>query len=145
MHKYPLKGSSSRLNCLIFRVSNPSKLAIIEKPIKDTSTPVKPRVFLTTPEIKKTDSSSNTKGIMYKVQLSASTKKLELSPKNFKGLDAISISNSGNLYKYMYGQTSNYEDAKSLLQEAKTKGYSTAYLIAFKEGKSISIQEAIKN
>ena len=118
---------------------------IIEKPIKDTSTPVKPRVFLTTPEIKKTDSSSNTKGIMYKVQLSASTKKLELSPKNFKGLDAISISNSGNLYKYMYGQTSNYEDAKSLLQEAKTKGYSTAYLIAFKEGKSISIQEAIKN
>lgn len=118
---------------------------IIEKPIKDTSTPAKPKIIIATPEIKNTDDSLNSKGVLYKVQLSASTKKLELAPKNFKGLDAISISNSGNLYKYMYGQTSNYEEAKKLLQEAKSKGYASAYLIAFKQGKSISIQDALKN
>ena len=44
----------------------------------------------------------------------------------------------------MYGATSNYDEAKNLLQEAKDKGYATAYLIAFKDGKSISIQDAIK-
>lgn len=127
-----------------FDTTKPSQ-RIIEKPIKDSSTPAKSKVIITTPEIKKSDTSLNSKGVLYKVQLSASTKKLELSPKNFKGLDNISISNGGNLYKYMYGQTSNYEEAKKLLQEAKSKGYSSAYLIAFKEGKSISIQEALKN
>ena len=44
----------------------------------------------------------------------------------------------------MYGATSNHEQAKKLLQEAKAKGYTTAYLIAFKDGKSINIQDAIK-
>lgn len=127
-----------------FDTTKPSQ-RIIEKPIKDSSTPAKSKVIITTPEIKKSDTSLNSKGVLYKVQLSASTKKLELSSKNFKGLDNISISNGGNLYKYMYGQTSNYEEAKKLLQEAKSKGYSSAYLIAFKEGKSISIQEALKN
>lgn len=127
-----------------FDTTKPSQ-RIIEKPIKDTSTPVKPKVIIATPEIKKTDNELSSKGIIYKVQLSASTRKLELSPKNFKGLEDISISNSGNLYKYMYGQTSNYDEAKKLLQEAKTKGYATSYLIAFKEGKSITIVEALKN
>jgi N-acetylmuramoyl-L-alanine amidase len=44
----------------------------------------------------------------------------------------------------MYGETSNYEEAKKLLQEAKSKGYKTAYLIAFKDGKSISVQDSLK-
>ena len=54
------------------------------------------------------------------------------------------MSSEGTLYKYMYGQTSNYEEGKRLLQEAKSKGYTTAFLIAFKDGKKISVQEAIK-
>ena len=44
----------------------------------------------------------------------------------------------------MYGETSNYEEAKRLLSEAKTKGYSSAFLIAFKNGKKVSVQEALK-
>ena len=33
---------------------------------------------------------------------------------------------------------------KNQLKEAKSKGYDSAFLIAFKNGKKISIQEAIK-
>ena len=44
----------------------------------------------------------------------------------------------------MYGATSGYDEAKKLLQEAKSKGYETAYLVAFKDGKSINVQDAIK-
>jgi N-acetylmuramoyl-L-alanine amidase len=44
----------------------------------------------------------------------------------------------------MYGETADYNDAKRLLEEAKSKGYDSAYLIAFKNGEMISVQDAIK-
>lgn len=84
-------------------------------------------------------------GIIFKVQISASGKKLEPTPANFKGLSDISVStDNGTLYKYMYGSTSDYAKAKELLATAKAKGYDSAYIIAFKDGKKISVQEAIK-
>lgn len=118
------------------------------EPIKiDTTT--SPKTVVKTPEVKKTEPKPEVKdlvasGVVFKVQLSASSKKLDLVPSNFNGLSNISMSSEGTLYKYMYGQTSNYEEGKRLLQEAKSKGYTTAFLIAFKDGKKISVQEAIK-
>jgi N-acetylmuramoyl-L-alanine amidase len=69
---------------------------------------------------------------------------MALIPANFKGLNDITTSFENNLYKYMYGETANYEKAKKLLQDAKSKGFDTAFLIAFKDGKSITIKDAIK-
>ena len=40
--------------------------------------------------------------------------------------------------------TSDYKTAKQNLEVAKSKGYTSAYLIAFKDGEKISIQEALK-
>jgi N-acetylmuramoyl-L-alanine amidase len=117
---------------------------IIEKPIKDTATSVKQQL-MDVPVTKKTSPNQvMADGVIFKVQLSASVNKVELDSKNFKGLKNISISQTKNLYKYMYGETSNYEEGKKLLQEAKSKGYKNAYLIAFKDGKSISVQDALK-
>ena len=117
---------------------------IAKKPI--TSTTVK------TPEVKNPEAKPEVKpevvvstGLAsFKVQLSASGKKLDLVPSNFKGLGNISMSSEGSLYKYMYGNTSNYEEAKRLLAEAKSKGYTSAFLIAFKNGQKVSVQEALK-
>ena len=117
---------------------------IIEKPLKDTATSIKQQL-MDVPLTKKTsENQAMVDGVIFKVQLSASVKKVELDSKNFKGLKNISISQTKNLYKYMYGETSNYEEGKKLLQEAKSKGYKNAYLIAFKDGKSITIQDALK-
>ena len=116
---------------------------IIEKSVKDTSTENLKKTEI--PVVKKeTPIKEEVKGIVFKVQLSASVKKVALEPKNFKGLKNISVSQTNTLYKYMYGETSDYDDAKKLLQEAKSKGYKSAYLIAFKDGKSITVQDAIK-
>ena len=73
-----------------------------------------------------------------------SSKKLELTPSNFNGLRNISMSGDANLYRYMYGETASYDQAKQLLQEAKSKGYTSAFLIAFKNGKKIDVKDAIK-
>lgn len=82
-------------------------------------------------------------GIIFKVQLSASSKKVDLVSSNFKGLKNITSAKENSVYKYMYGETTDYDNAKKLLQDAKGKGYSSAFLIAFKNGKSISVKDAI--
>jgi N-acetylmuramoyl-L-alanine amidase len=81
---------------------------------------------------------------VYKVQLLASKKKVDLTPKNFKGLKNISIIYEDKIYKYFFGETPDYLEAKNLLIQAKAKGYTSAFLIAYRNGKKISIQEAIK-
>jgi len=86
----------------------------------------------------------DTLGSIYKIQLSASKKKLALEPKNFKGLQNVKLIYEDSIYKYIYGETSDYEKAKNQLNEVKSKGYESAFMIAFKNGKKISIQEASK-
>lgn len=85
-----------------------------------------------------------TKGIVFKVQISASSTKLELTSSNFKGLSPISMSETNRFYKYMYGETSSYAEAKNLLQEARSKGYDSAFVIALRDGIRIDISEALK-
>ena len=104
--------------------------------VKDLKKIIKPET------VKEVVVNENAKAI-FKVQIAASGKKMDLEPSNFKGLKNISISGT-DIYKYMYGETSNYEDAKKLLQEAKSKGYGSAFIVAFKNGKIISVQDAIK-
>ncbi|WP_396146007.1 N-acetylmuramoyl-L-alanine amidase [Flavobacterium sp.] len=83
------------------------------------------------------------KGLVFKVQISASPKKLELTPDNFKGLKNISCTHD-SLFIYMYGSTSNYDEAKKLLKEAVSKGYDSAFIIALKDGKRVSLKDVIK-
>ena len=86
----------------------------------------------------------SSKGIVFKVQISASGTKLEPLPKNFKGLSPISREQDGNLYKYLYAEETDYEQIKKRLEEAKKKGFTSAYLVAYKEGVKISVSEALK-
>ena len=69
---------------------------------------------------------------------------MSLIPSNFNGLENVSVEESGSLFKYYFGNTSDYISAKKSLQEAKAKGYKTAFMTAFKNGKKIDIKQAIK-
>lgn len=113
------------------------------KGVKDTSKPIKAKPVENV-EIKKSTPNSAISTTIFKVQIAASSKKLALQSQNFKGLRNISADFSNGVYKYYYGETSDYEESKVLLKEAKLKGYDSAYLIAIKDGKKISIQDAIK-
>ncbi|WP_333693700.1 N-acetylmuramoyl-L-alanine amidase [Flavobacterium sp.] len=83
-------------------------------------------------------------GVVFKVQISASGKLLDLVPQNFNGLSPISMLKENGLIKYFFAEETSYEQAKRNLQEAKSKGYESAFIVAFQNGKKISIQEALK-
>lgn len=70
-------------------------------------------------------------GSGYKVQISFTTKKIELIPENFNGLTNISVLEINGGYKYYYGEGS-METCKKLLDEAKLKGYKSAFIVESK-------------
>ena len=82
-------------------------------------------------------------GILFKVQISTSSSKIETTPSNFKGLNGVDVYLSGKFYKYTYGNCKNFKEAKVVLNELKELGYSTAFITAFENGKRINLQEAI--
>lgn len=116
-----------------------------ERPvIKDTATPVKNKVMVDSNNLNKLVIKESNSDVIFKVQIAASSKKLDLNPSNFKGLKNISMEREDNVYKYFYGSTSDYTVSTNLLDDAKSKGYNSAFLIAYKGGNKISIQDAIK-
>ncbi|WP_250436458.1 N-acetylmuramoyl-L-alanine amidase [Hanstruepera flava] len=85
------------------------------------------------------------KDITFKVQIAASSRKLQPKPYNFKGLDNISREQFDNLYKYYYGSTSDYAKIKQMQEQAKAKGYSSCFIVAFKGGRQVTLDEALKS
>jgi len=82
--------------------------------------------------------------ITFKVQIAAGARKLETKPYNFKGLTGVSSESIGNGYKYFYGETSNYDEIKRHKEEALEKGYTSCFIVAYKNGKRINLSEALK-
>lgn len=95
----------------------------------------------------KTSTSSNKsakQGVIFKIQLAATTNNIAAKPSNFKGLTLLSKGKRGKLVLYYYGRTSNYDTAQELLQKAKNKGYNSAFIVAFRGEKKIELKEALK-
>lgn len=72
---------------------------------------------------------------IYKVQIASSKKKLDVLPSNFKGLKHISRAFENGYYKYFYGNVDTNTECEKLLNEAKNKGYTSAFIVADNESK----------
>ena len=82
--------------------------------------------------------------IVFKVQLLASSKVLPLLSEEFNGLSTLSTERYKNLVRYMYGKTNSYSQAKLYKANADAKGYTTSFIVAYKDGKRIPVPEALK-
>ena len=82
--------------------------------------------------------------IEFKVQVASGRNKIPTKSYNFKGLKNIERVQLARSYQYYYGSASSYSSIKKVLKIAKSKGYKTAFIIALKNGKKISLQEALK-
>jgi|TARA_R100000479_G_scaffold70100_3_gene33763 N-acetylmuramoyl-L-alanine amidase len=83
-------------------------------------------------------------GYTFKVQLAASSKRINPKPENFKGLKDISRNKEDGLYKYYYGETSDYNKIELMKTFAKEKGYSSCYIVAFKDGEKLRVSDVLK-
>lgn len=110
----------------------------VEAPISKEKTAITEKESSAAAPVKATSS-----GVVFKVQIAASSRKIDPSPANFKGLSDISIEQSKALFRYYYGATSSYKTAKKLKKQALKKGYKNAFLVSFKNGRKIKLSEAI--
>ena len=126
------------------------KEEVIEEPVKVVEEPIatpiadeKKEEVVKEEEIKKEEVVSDTK-VVFKVQLLASSKVLPLLSEEFNGLSTLSTERHKNFIRYMYGKTNSYNQAKLYKANADAKGYTTSFIVAYKDGKRIPVPEALK-
>lgn len=84
-------------------------------------------------------------GVSFMVQIAASSRELETKSYNFNGLSDISRMQNGKMYRYYYGETSDYSEIKNKKTEAIKKGYGSSFIVAFKNGERVSLNNVLKD
>jgi len=101
-----------------------------------------------TPQLKKDIGfSAETKSkeeVIFKIQIASSKNKILVKSYNFKGLKNVQRVKVGSYYKYYYGITTSFKEVKNSLLKVKKKGYSDAYIAAFKNGEKVSLTKVLK-
>lgn len=80
--------------------------------------------------------SNNTGKVVYKVQILTSDKKLSPGAKVFKGYKNVNFFVEKGIYKYTYGETTDFDSAKKMRRQA-AKDFKDAFIVAFKDGKKV--------
>ena len=80
---------------------------------------------------------------VYRVQIFAASRVLKAGDASFKGLKGCQYTRDGNFYKYTYGEETDYDKAIEIQKQVKVK-FPDCFLVAFLNGKQISVKEARK-
>ena len=107
-----------------------------EKPAAST-TPAKPEKKTPVQKAQKP-----AEGIVFKIQILASSRPLAKNDKQLKGLKEVECYEEGGLYKYTYGASPDYNRVLRTKREIAAK-FKDAFIIAFKNGKKMNINAAI--
>ena len=81
--------------------------------------------------------------IIFKIQIASGSKKLKIKSKNFKGLEGVSVEESGDIFRYYFGQYDTYPNAVKEQQIVQQK-YPSAFIVAYRKGVKIPIKEALE-
>lgn len=93
--------------------------------------------------VKKTNHNTVDNNILFKIQITSSSKPIPLNSNYFKGLKNIEEHKISSTYKYTIGNNTDYKKIKKMQVSVKQK-FPDAFIVAFKNGKKISINDAIK-
>ena len=118
------------------------------KSVKDPEPEVveTPQAEVKHPEVKKPETkkpAANSDAPVFKVQILSSSSKLKSTDARFKGLKDIDFYQDGGMYKYTVGASTNYNEIYRLRKEVAAK-IPEAFIIAFKDGKRMDVNAAIR-
>lgn len=80
---------------------------------------------------------------VFKIQILVSNKVLPKGSKQLKGVSPVSYYREKGLYKYTYGESTDYNKILRMKRNITTK-FKDAFIIAFKNGEKMNVNEAIK-
>lgn len=80
---------------------------------------------------------------VFKIQILTSEKALGAKSKQFKGLSPVNYYREKGLYKYTYGETTDYNQILRTKKQISAK-FKDAFIVAFKDGKKTDLSQAIK-
>lgn len=106
-----------------------SKPATTEsKPSSESSSETKPN----------TSENSDESGVVFRVQLGAFKNKP--TEETFRSIPSLFVVESGGYYRYMSGSFDNFEEAAKHKVKMVVKGYKGAFVVAFKDGKKVTLK-----
>ena len=80
---------------------------------------------------------------VFKVQILTSNIKLKSGSRQLKGQEDADFYKDGNIYKYTVGSSTNYNEIYRLRKQLLAK-FPEAFIIAFKNGQRMDVQQAIR-
>ena len=80
---------------------------------------------------------------IFKVQLLVSSSKLKPGSAHFKGVTDVDYYEEGRLFKYTSGASANYQTIYNLRKELLAR-FPEAFIVAFKDGVKVNVNEAIR-
>lgn len=91
---------------------------------------------------KAVSSQTERSGIVFKIQILTSSKPLAQNDKRLKGLKGVDYYKEGDIYKYTYGDSPDYNKVLRT-KRTITAQFKDAFIIAFKDGKKMNVNTAI--
>lgn len=119
---------------------NDSPVARKDEPVMTTSSSSPTKKNTAVISKKQTDNSGKP---IFKIQIMTSDKKLSTNNKQFKGLSPINYYQEKGIYKYTYGESTDYNKILRTKRKIESK-FKGAFIIAFKNGKKTDINKAIQ-
>ncbi|MFZ9956788.1 MAG: N-acetylmuramoyl-L-alanine amidase, partial [Flavobacteriales bacterium] len=83
----------------------------------------------------------DTSDLIFKVQLTSSSKKIELTSPKFKGLDNLQVYEGDGTFKYTAGKCKSMAEASKLQKKAIELGFKDAFVVAFYQGQRVSMKK----
>lgn len=114
-------------------VSEPEIIAReeLKKNVQDSTAPCK-----STPSV----STKGSLDVAYRIQIAASSK--STIDARYSSLDDLEVLKEGEMYKFLVGYFSSPEAARTRLSALKANGFEGAFIVAYKDGQRVNIQNS---